>query len=473
MISFVRFDKSTNSLIHVLIRITGLLVIFGIALAIRLYPILSTPETSRAGFGPFGDSYLYHKIAYNIYKGNGYSGIDDGRAFGLPQKEQNMIYEPAITRGPVYPFFLASVYYLWGDETAMESLNRWHVNWDLVRIVQSLLDAMICLLIFGVARYLYSDTYLPAFVAAALYSICFYNIYYTRMLLSETVTTFLVTVAVIAGVMALKSQRLIYWLGLGAGFGLASLSRPEYILYPFFLTGFIFLYRPHNIRYMTKSFIFMICGLGLVMTPWISRNYNVYHQFIPTSVGAIGYNLFSGTYENGDWAGWGKYPDRIFKNKELKQEVYSWQGKLGYHLKRGTIGLKEYDVKFRSLALNTIKENPFACFMTWIKRLPRLWYQNYIKMYLHHEPPGIWFILYFIFSTVAVILMKPAQRFACTPIILLFFYMNLIYLPLHIEPRYGVPIYPGMCLLTAIGFWQLGVKIYGKIFSHNIKIIIC
>lgn len=440
-----------------------------VALTIRLYPILITPEPVKAGFGPFGDSALYHRIAYNLYKGHGYSGIDNGSAFGLSQPGQPVIYEPAITRGPVYPAFLASVYRFWGDAAAMESIKRWHVNWNRVRIVQSIFDALICLLLFWAVRALYPNRYLPAFLAAALYGVSFYNIFYARMLLSESVTTFLVAIAIIAGVMALKSGRIVYWFIVGAGFGLASLSRPEYILFPFFLAGFIFLHQRHEIRGAVKASVSLVCGLVLVIAPWALRNYMTYKQFIPTSVGAMGLNLFTGTYENEDWQSWGKYPDRIFKSAEMKKEITAWQGKLAYHLKRGTIGLKKYDLQFKALALDTIKENPLNCLTVWIKRLPRLWYQNYIQMYVYQEPSGIWFIIYFLFSILALSLMKPKIRVACTPIFLLFLYMNLVYLPFHIEPRYGVTIYPGLSILTAIGLWLSGAKLWGRLYLMQNK----
>jgi 4-amino-4-deoxy-L-arabinose transferase-like glycosyltransferase len=440
------------------------LFIFLFALFIRVDPILKTPETIRAGYGAFGDSLLYHNIAYNLYKGHGYSGIDNGSALGFPPSGVTPVYEPAITRGPVYPGFLAAVYCLWGDPTAMESILLWHVNWNRVRVVQAVLDALVCLLLFGVMRMLYPDRFTPAFMVAALYSISFYNIFYTRMLLSESVTTFLVAIAIVASLMALKSGQIRYWLIVGAGFGLASLSRPEYILFPFFLAGFIFWHQRHEIRGALKTSAVLFCGLVLVISPWALRNYLTYKQFIPTSVGAMGFNLFKGTYQNGDWQGWRKFPDRIFKSPEMKKEITAWRGKLGYHLKRGTIGLKEYDLRFKSLALKTIREDPLNCFILWIKRLPRLWYQNYIKMYDGcQEPSGIWFIIYFVFSILALILMEPKIRLACAPIFLLFCYMNLVYLPFQIEPRYGVAIYPGLNFLTAIGIWLLGTKTWQRV----------
>lgn len=447
--------KLNISLIHSI----GLLLIFGAALAMRFYPLVASPEEIRTGFGPFGDSFLYHKIAYNLYRGNGYSGIDDGSAFGVAEPDLKTVYEPAITRGPVYPFFIALIYRIWGDPTAMESINRWHVNWNRVRVVQSVLDALICLLLFFVMRVLYPEHNLPAFLAAGLYAFSFYNIFYTRMLLSEAVTTFFVTVAILAALMALKSGRRVYWLVSGAGFGLTNLSRLEYILFPVCLAGFLLLRQRYQLKKAINAIVLLGAGVVLVMTPWTLRNYLTFNQFIPASVGAIGFNLFNGTYENGDWAGWGRFPERIFKTPQMKKEVTDLSAKAVYHVRSGTIGLQQYDRRFRELALDTIKENPFACLMVWVKRLPRLWYQNYIQMYYYREPSGIWFIGYFILALFGFFLMEPAERMWWTPIVLLFVYLNLIYLPLHIEPRYGLTAYPGGIGLASVGLWKIAAEV--------------
>ena len=446
-------DKSETRVSPVFIRRIGLLVIFAAALLIRLHPILATPEPIRSGFGPFGDSYLYHTIGYNIYKGHGYSGMDNGSAFGLPEPRHTVVYEPAITRGPVYPVFLAGVYYLWGHEADMDPLGWWDMSWDRVRIVQAVLDALICLFLFWGVRLVYTDRYTPAFLAAALYSISVYNIYYTRMLLSESITTFLIAIGIVTSIMVMKSGRTGFWIIGGAAFGLASLARPEYLLFPFFLAAFIIFIQRHQMKGAMRSCAWLIIGLILVIAPWTVRNYKTFHQFIPTSVGAVGLNLFNGTYENGEWQGWGKYPDNLFESPEMKKEVKAWESKLVYHLRRGTIGLQDYDQRFKAMALSAIMEDPIKCVGVWINRLPQLWYQNYIQMYTYREPSGIWFIFYFIFSALALILIKKEMRIFYAPIILLFVYMNLVYLPFHIEPRYSVTMYPGLCLLAALGLW--------------------
>ena len=63
-----------------LLHAVALSVILSLGLWIRLHPIVSNPEEYRRGLGPFGDTQLYHRIAYNLYQGHGFSGTDDGRA---------------------------------------------------------------------------------------------------------------------------------------------------------------------------------------------------------------------------------------------------------------------------------------------------------------------------------------------------------------------------------------------------------
>ena len=75
----------------------GLIVIFVAALIVRLYPVINSPEKINKGFGPFGDANLYHILTYNLYKGNGFSGTDDGTPYGLNP-------EPNSSNAAIRPF---------------------------------------------------------------------------------------------------------------------------------------------------------------------------------------------------------------------------------------------------------------------------------------------------------------------------------------------------------------------------------
>ena len=145
-----------------------LVIIFIIALFIRLYPVLKTPEPIFQGFGPYGDSYLYHVIGYNLYKGNGFSGLENGQVFGSKTVEIPPKYQSAITRGPVYPFFISMVYRIWGKQNDMATMTTWHKNWDKIRIIQCFLDAFVCLIVFFIDQTIIKDSIFPALISAFL-----------------------------------------------------------------------------------------------------------------------------------------------------------------------------------------------------------------------------------------------------------------------------------------------------------------
>ena len=52
------------------------------------------------------------------------------------------------------------------------------------------------------------------------------------------------------------------------------------------------------------------------------------------------------------------------------------------------------------------------------------------------------------------------------PVILLFVYLNLIFMPLSIEPRYGVALMPGIISLAGIGLYKV-FKILSEFFSGS------
>ena len=67
----------------------------------------------------------------------------------------------------------------------MGFLETWHSNWDKVRLMQGIMDAILCIVVFFITLNIYKGSYLPALISSGLYCFSFYNIYYTRTLLSE------------------------------------------------------------------------------------------------------------------------------------------------------------------------------------------------------------------------------------------------------------------------------------------------
>jgi hypothetical protein len=73
---------------------------------------------------------------------------------------------------------------------------------------------------------------------------------------------------------------------LGLCCGLLTLTRPQFILLPVCLAGLGFVWK----WYSKQTCALLLAGFALAMTPWVVRNWLVFHEFIPTT-GHTGYVL--------------------------------------------------------------------------------------------------------------------------------------------------------------------------------------
>jgi len=90
---------------HRRVAAVALTAIVVLALAVRLQPMLAHPETRRGGLGIFGDSWLYEALGFNLALGRDFAVVAPAaRGHAAPP-----VYEPVITRGPAYPFFISLV----------------------------------------------------------------------------------------------------------------------------------------------------------------------------------------------------------------------------------------------------------------------------------------------------------------------------------------------------------------------------
>jgi len=436
-----------------LVAIISLGAIFIFALGLRLYPVIMYPETLRYGMGEFGDSFVYNDIAFHLYKFKGFSCSDEASV--IP--DEKAAFKPAITRGPGYPFFLFLVYRLFGSENSMDKLS-WYQNWNKVRIAQCFLDAVICLLVFAIVRCIYPASFLPALISAILYCFSFYNIYYTRTLLSESLATFLLTLSIFSYIRSLKQDSRIWLISSGICFGLTILTRPEYLLLPLALTLPIYLSHRQDLTLAVKKSILFMASAIIIVAPWTLRNYIVFKKIIPVSTGSLGYSLYLGTFEgNQQWLGWGHLPEDVMSDNENREKLMALYKKWDDGMYAGGIGVKEADAKFMNLAIERIRKNFFLCSKSWFKSAPRLWYQNYIPMYLEKEASGGFFLFYFFFALYGLLIVQRKEKILIAAVFITFVYMVVIFFPLHIEPRYSVSLMPFFIFIAGIGlckFWR-------------------
>jgi len=444
-ISHAHFAMHRSSKNRLFVCIMSLLAIVSVALAIRLYPVFVSPEKERFGMGPFGDSYKYHIIAYNLFLGNGFSVTEV--LGGSP------ICRPAFTHGPGYPFFISLIYALFSDDKILASMSRWHTALDRVRIAQCVMDSLCCVLIFFIARIICPGSLWIPLISSALYAVAPYNIYYTRALLSETLAAFLITLFVLLAATGIQAMKPLPLFRAGLTFGLVLLTRSEYLLFTPFFALFLFrVCRGRAASAMSISSAYLL-GVAIILTPWSIRNFIVLKKPLILTAGRIGQVLYGGTYHNKEnWRGWDVFADNIFIDDRERQTVAALQRNQSRTLYSGNIDeVETMDRQYLELALRKIRERPFQTAKNWFFKTPLLWYQGAFPIFRDPEPAGGWFVFYFVFALCAFFAEGARGRRLMCPVTLLFAYLTIMFIPLYVEPRYSVPVMPGIICLAGIG----------------------
>ncbi len=369
------------------------------------------------------DSIDYNKMALHIANGLGFS-IN-------------------LHRAPLYPSFLAIVYLIFGH------------NFLAVRIIQSILGAIICLFVYLIGERIFKNKK-TAILGAGAAVICPSLVASNSYILTETLTTFLLTIAVILLMKALESKKRGDWVASGIFLGFSTLCRPVTLLFPLFLLlGLLFFHPPlappleggeekgGGVLYPRKRFkklifvvIFSLTMAGTIL-PWTVRNYIVFKEFIPVGTGG-GFNLWVGSYL--PWNG-----DYNYKNLSDKE-----------NLVRGLSQI-DADKKFFSEGVKNIKNNPGGYSLLCLKKFGRFWLQipggkrvlegkNLQKAFIF----TFHYILLFFFLSGLYLCLKEKRKELFIPLLMIF-YFTFIHSLLFAIPRYRIPIMPLVYALAGGG----------------------
>ena len=170
---------------------------------------------------------------------------------------------PVIERVPLYPAYLAAVYWLFGPRP------------EVAVIGQLLLQSLTCAMTVHLARKFAPGYVVWAGLIAALDPIA---IIYVYLLFSETLFTFLLVGA--CCIILTWSDRLAAWFGTGIALGLATLTRPNALV---IMPALLLLGLGHGGRQWLSRNLLAIAGLVLVMSPWLIRNQRLTGQMVLTN----------------------------------------------------------------------------------------------------------------------------------------------------------------------------------------------
>jgi len=209
-----------------------------------------------------GDAPAYDALARSLAEGRGYVAPHSG--------------QPTAYRAPGYPFFLAAIYTIFPG-----------AGFRFLRILQAALSACTIPLVYALARHCGERR--VALLAAALFAFYPSSIYFSALLITETLALFAFTLFLLLLARAIREEQDkggIWWhAACGAVLGLATLIRPITLLLPFYLLA-LFLIFPLQAPLRTRGIVYLLLSFCLVLLPWSVRNYLCFDRFVPVSTTA-------------------------------------------------------------------------------------------------------------------------------------------------------------------------------------------
>lgn len=315
---FEKLLQVDNKKLCILIFLLGLIPRFGWFFIKGRYLDISVP----AG----GDAIGYDQLAVNLVKYHQY-------AFEVGK--------PTAYREPVYPYFLAIIYSIFGLS-----------NYTAVRIVQILISSLACVMIFLLSIDLFDKkiAILAGFIG------CFWPhfIYYSTTILRETLFCFLLICSVYffnriyQGKVDIKNLIIS---GIFAGI----ISLINSVSLAFIFLSFIYFFIKKNV----KETLILCLIFFLVYSFWIIRNYKVFRTFIPAST-VGGFTLYYGTAGDYDMLGTDK-EEEYWQKDPVMMEVKKIDDEI------------ESNKFFIKKSLERIKHNPLDFIFRFFKKLIKLY----------------------------------------------------------------------------------------------------
>ena len=306
--------------------IIGLFLLAFVIRLIYLNQIASSPDFDT----PQRDLLWHHNWAKEIAKGD-------------------WIDKEVFFRAPLYPYFLAIVYAIFGE------------SFYIARLIQILIGSLSCVLIYLLGKKLFHRT--VGIIASVI--ACFYAplIHFDAQLELPVLEVFLDLWVFLLLVDAGAKLKKRWWLLAGIVFGLSAIARPNILMFiPFVLLWIcIRLWKENRNKIMVSSLVFLL-GTILIISPVTIRNWVVGKDFVLISSQG-GINFFIGNniesdgktaaaapgmlpyegYKDNIWLTSIKLAERSLGRKLKPSEISSFWFKQGFSF------IKTYPLKYLQL----------------------------------------------------------------------------------------------------------------------------
>ena len=339
---------------------------------------------------------------------------------------------PTSLEAPVFPYFVASIFAIFGVWTKVSALVLLSLN--------SLFSALTCVPIFLVARFSFGLR--TAKWAAWLWALFPYAINFSaNSMWDHSFIALLLSLIFLFALHLQSSDRILAWVAFGMLYGFAALTSPVILGILPFLGGWICYRLARQKKHWMKAATAGALAVFAMIAPWMVRNIQTFHRpvflqdnfWMEVCVGNQGNSLH---WWNGD-----VHP----AGSAAEMEEYQRLGEIGYMAER------------RHQAFAWIKSHPGTYLYRSIRRIVFVWtgFWSFGREYLHEEPLDLANVP---LLTVITILagwglykaFRSAPEIAMPYFLVLLFYPAAYYLT-HPDPGYRHPLDPLLVILLCYG----------------------
>jgi hypothetical protein len=358
------------------------------------------------------------RVAMAVASGHGYSSplpINTGPSAWLP---------------PAYPLLLAAVFRVFGIFTASSAF--------VILLLNAIFSVFTCIPIFFITRHSFGEK--AAIIAAWLWAIFPYAVYYSVGLVWETCLSTLLFAIVFLMALQLDSESSwARWIGWGALWGILALSNPALLATLPFLLAWILVRHSFSTGRRIAAAILTLVTLAAVATPWTLRNYRVFHRLIPLRDNFWMELYFGNTGDLSEIM-----PDWVHPSTSQHElDEFQQLGEIGYNQQK------------KKIVLEWIRQHPGQFAVLCLRRVSNWWtgYWSFDREYLINEPytyPNMIFVI----GTTLLMLAGLWFAFArcpgaAVPYVLVLISFPIVYYITHDEIQYRHPVEPMMVALCA------------------------
>jgi 4-amino-4-deoxy-L-arabinose transferase-like glycosyltransferase len=402
-------------------RAATLGAVVGLALALRLLLLIALPQLGD----PDGmDTANYLHLTRSLLESGSFA----------------MWAKPTAYVAPVYPFFLAGVFKIFGE------------NLLAVKLIHVLLGTASVALVYCLAARIMRP--FVALLAALLMAVHPEIIGITGFIYTETLFIFLLLMTLVLFQRALATKKVFHFVCAGALLGLTTLCRGVTLQWPVFMVVVIMLSSQRWV--WLRRWAFAVAGMALVMAPWTIRNYQHFRVFLPVATGS-GDVFWTGNYLEFD----GEY-----RYQETQAKLFEVAG---------DVDLVTRDRRLMADAKRMILEEPLAHAWLFVRKIFRYWLRVYEDVPHGEARQRNWVVFGVLAMTHYLILLlaliglwrcnwrnedaKTLLAFVC--------YYTLVHAATLAVARYRIPLLPLLSIAAAGGLFGILRKFNTREAAHD------